>query len=214
MKTIYLTIAIICVAFTFSCKEQKKEDVQNEIELTKAPTEKDTAPKTKSSETVLKTKSGKTITINEEKNSASLSNISIKTEGFEAANEEYQINESNPITAIFQADLDNNSFEEVYIITQSAGSGSYQNIIGYASNRDKSFTPIYLPEINDNDLKAGAVFEGFQGQDSVYVDNNQLLRKFPIFKEGDANCCPTGGEKTVEYELKQGEASWVLGVKK
>ncbi len=214
MKNSYLTIFLVCLFTTISCKEEKKEAVQNEIENTEVPTKTKSVPENKANQTVLKTKTGKTITIAENKSSESLSNITIKTEGFEAVNDTFEINDTNPIEAIFQADLDHNSFEEVYIITQSAGSGSYENIIGYASNKDKSLTPIYLPELNDNDLKAGATFEGFQGQDSVYVFQNKLLRNFPIFKEGDANCCPTGGEKTVEYELKQGEASWVLEVKK
>jgi hypothetical protein len=36
------------------------------------------------------------------------------------------------------------------------------------------------------------------------------MRKFPIYLDGDPNCCPTGGHSTIIYDLKAGEASWKL----
>jgi len=52
------------------------------------------------------------------------------------------------------------------------------------------------------------------GHDSVYIEGSRLYRKFPVYKEGDANCCPSGGTKTIKYTLKKGEASWQLVIDK
>ena len=71
-------------------------------------------------------------------------------------------------------------------------------------------TPIYIPEISEKDLLPEGVFYGYMGHDSIYISDNKIHRKFPIYKDGDANCCPSGGNKTLGYELKQGEASWIL----
>ena len=79
-------------------------------------------------------------------------------------------------------------------------------------NRDLSLTPIYIPEISENDLLPDGAFYGYMGHDSIYVSHNKIYRKYPIYKDGDANCCPSGGNKTLGYVLQQGEASWILNI--
>ena len=36
------------------------------------------------------------------------------------------------------------------------------------------------------------------------------MRRFPIYKPGDANAKATGGERQICYKLKAGEAGWIL----
>lgn len=160
-----------------------------------------------------KTKTGKTFIVSEEKTSASISNISIATDGFTFVNETLHLEESDPIAKVSIADLNKDGFDEIFIITKSAGSGSYATIYGYSSNKDKSVTDIIVPEISQSDLVEGAIFSGYQGHDSIYISKNKLFRKFPIYEEGDKNCCPTGGDRTIQYVLKKGEAYWRLQVK-
>ena len=158
------------------------------------------------------TKTGKTIVVTEESSeSASITSITIQTHGFENDNT-IDLVDIDPISFIQLEDLDQNGFDEIYIITQAAGSGSYLNVIGYASNRDKSFTPIYFPELSDTDFEKGGLFEGYMGHDSFFFQENKLARKFPIYLESDSNSNPTGGEKEISYLLLQGEASWQLKV--
>lgn len=102
------------------------------------------------------------------------------------------------------ADLDANGFPELYVFTQSAGSGSYGNVVGYASNRNKSLTDIFLPELGGRDA------EGYQGHDSFAISGKTLLRRFPIYRPGDPNAGPRGGERRLHYRLRPGEAGWVL----
>ena len=104
------------------------------------------------------------------------------------------------------ADLNSDGLPELYIFTTSAGSGSYASLIAYGVNNKKSVTPVYLAELSQ-EKKYG---KGYMGHDSFKIVGNRLRRSFPIYKKDDPNCCPTGGKRTVEYQLVAGEAGWVL----
>jgi hypothetical protein len=103
-------------------------------------------------------------------------------------------------------DLDGNGFPEVYVYVTSAGSGSYGSLVAYAVNNGKSMTPIYLPPITE-DAKAS---KGYMGHDEFAVLENVLGRRFPVYKEGDANSEPSGKTRQLQYKLTPGEAGWVL----
>ena len=157
-----------------------------------------------------KTKSGKTISITETHPvSQSLSTIRILSEGFEYEFDE-TIEDTDPIKDVFLTDLDTTGFDEIYIFTVSAGSGSYGRIIGIASNRDKSMSMINFPEIANSD----PIFDGYMGHDDFTIQNQRLLRSFPIYREQDTNADPTGGVRRIVYMLKPGEAMWQLKIDK
>jgi hypothetical protein len=157
-----------------------------------------------------KTKTGKTLQVKVEKKDASLMSISVTPVDFEFSDEPFIVEDSDPLTNLFVMDLDANGFDELYLVTTSVGSGSYGNIYGFASNQDKSLTPIYVPQITEKDLDIGSMFQGYMGHDSIYLDQGKLVRKFPVYLEGDPNCCPTGGKRYLQYNLIPGEAGWIL----
>jgi len=103
-------------------------------------------------------------------------------------------------------DLDANGFPEIYIYVTSAGSGSYGSLVGYAVNKGKSVTPIYLPPVADSPTLS----KGYMGHDEFAVVEGTLIQRFPIYREGDANARPTGKIRQLQYKLKAGEAGWVL----
>jgi hypothetical protein len=157
-----------------------------------------------------RTKTGKTIIVSETHPAGvSLSTIEIRTRGFE---HEYQeaYPDRNPISDVFVADLDGNGFDEIYIITTSAGSGSYGTVLGLASNKDKSLSMINFPEIREGDEH----FEGYMGHDTFKIEDQKLVRIFPIYEPGDANNNPTGGRRKLVYGLYPGEAMWQLKVER
>ena len=158
----------------------------------------------------LATKTGKTLNVIEVKNQAGLSDIVVIPKGFEFSQDSLKISDADPLSTVFLADLDANGFEEIYMVTRSTGSGSYGSILAYASNSDKSLSPIYVRPISENDLAPGALFEGYMGHDSIFLEEKFLKRSFPKYKAEDPNCCPTGGRQTIVYQLKAGEASWQL----
>lgn len=104
------------------------------------------------------------------------------------------------------ADLDRNGWPEIYVYVQSAGSGSYGTVVGHAVNRGLSITPIFLPELTE-DKKASA---GYMGRDRFSIANGRLVRRFPLYRPGDANAAPSGGTRELHYRLVHGEASWML----
>lgn len=104
------------------------------------------------------------------------------------------------------ADLDADGSPEIYIYVQSAGSGSYGALVAFAANKKKSLSEIYLPPIAD-DPKAA---KGYMGHDEFRVVENTLVRRFPVYRDGDTNAQPTGGMRQIQYNLAAGEAGWVL----
>jgi len=158
----------------------------------------------------LKTKTGKEFIVLTKSQSASLNDITVIPKGFENTKENFEVKDADPVVDVFTADLNSDGFDELYVVTRSAGSGGYATIYAWSSNNDKSVTPVYFRELPEKDQEE--VFKGYMGHDSVYVEKDRLIRKFPVYKDGDANCCPSGGIKVVKYALKQGEASWLLEV--
>lgn len=104
------------------------------------------------------------------------------------------------------ADLDANGWPEIYIYVSSAGSGSYGSLAAYAVNKGQSVSPIYLPPLE----QSPEALAGYMGHDEFAVVENRLLRRFPIYREGDTNATPGGGTRQLQYRLVAGEASWIL----
>jgi len=157
-----------------------------------------------------KTKTGKTIILSETHPvGQSLSTIAISTKGFEHNYAEV-FEDRDPISDVFVADLDGNGFDEIYIITTSAGSGSYGTVLAFASNKDKSLSMINFPKIEEDDEN----FKGYMGHDTFKIEAQKLVRIFPIYNEGDTNRNPTGGKRKLVYGLYPGEAMWQLKLEK
>jgi len=157
-----------------------------------------------------KTTTGKTIIISEtHPTGQSLSNIEIITKDFEYNYPEIYP-DRDPISEVFVADLDGNGFDEIYIITTSAGSGSYGTVLGFASNKDKSLSMVNLPGIQEGDKN----FEGYMGHDTFKIEDQKFVRIFPIYDKGDTDNHPTGGTRKLVYGLYPGEAMWQLKVEK
>jgi hypothetical protein len=157
-----------------------------------------------------RTKTGKTIIVSQtHPGGQSLSTIEIRTRDFEHNFQEVYP-DKDPISDVFIADLDGNGFDEIYIITTSAGSGSYGTVLGFASNKDKSLSMINFPEIRKKDR----LFEGYMGHDTFRIEGRKLIRIFPIYNTGDANVNPTGGSRKLAYGLVPGEAMWQLQIEK
>lgn len=204
---------ILCVTIIWSCKQEKSAQ-----EPDKDPPEKKNVPTVVISDTVqptiLKTSTGKSLALFIQKKSNSLTDFRIVAKDFSNTRDTLRIEDADPLQHIWIKDLDQNGYDELYLITISPGSGSYATIYGYGSNQDLSLTPIYVPEISEKNLLADGIFSGYMGHDSIYTENNRIYRKYPVYQEGDPNCCPSGGKKIVSYQLKAGEAGWILEIEK
>ena len=118
--------------------------------------------------TEYKTKSGKKFIVHIDHSAgASICEVQIETTEFTAVNTMHKLGTIDPVIDVFITDLDKNGFEEIYLVTQSAGSGSYSNIYGIVSNNDRSATPVYVSVVSEKQMEKGGLFEGFSRPQSV-----------------------------------------------
>ena len=136
----------------------------------------------------------------------SIGSVTITPSGLEADNSPITRETDGKVVLAEVADLNVDNSPEVYVYTQSAGSGSYGGLIAYAANNRKSLSEIYLPPVADN----AEASTGYMGHDEFRVVENTLVQRFPVYKEGDTNAAPTGGTRQLQYKLEAGEAGWVL----
>jgi len=201
LLSVIITLSLLC-----SCIEASKKVGPHDIKAKPAKAKGIQSNVSKE----FKTKTGKTIMISETHPvGQSLSTIKISTKDFEYNYSEIY-EDRDPISDIFLSDLDGNGFDEIYIITTSAGSGSYGTVLGFASNKDRSLSMINFPEVHEGDNN----FKGYMGHDIFKMADRKLVRIFPTYNQGDTNKNPTGGKRKLVYGLYPGEAMWQLKVEK
>lgn len=195
------TIASTMLIGLFACNQQNKT-VENKSEVNTDTTIIQADTSSVSSRPVEREVAGKTgkifIVAESHPKGTSLSDIAVYFKGDTAS--ALKIYDKDPVFKVFNADLDGNGFDELYVITTAAGSGSYGNVHGFASNKDKSLSMVYLPELADKDLEKGGQFEGYQGHDLFEIKGKQLVRTFPVDKK----------TRKIIYELKQSETGYTL----
>ena len=143
-------------------------------------------------------------------NEGSLNQLTITPSGLSGNNPVIKQEIDGSVTDAEVADMNGDGFPEIYVYVNSAGSGAYGTLVAYASNKNKSLTPIYLPELSDDKTLS----EGYMGHDEFAVIESSLGRRFPVYKKEDSNAKPTGGMRQLTYTLVAGEAGWILKVKK
>lgn len=94
--------------------------------------------------------------------------------------------------------LNNDDFPELLVFVADAGSGSYGRLVGYEF-LSRGRRPLALPELT------GPAAEGYLGHDAFRIDGRRIVRTFPIYRPDDPNSTPTGGTRTVEYEMPKKE---------
>jgi hypothetical protein len=142
----------------------------------------------------------------ESPNESSINQVTVRAETSEGSLGEVEVEADGQITNVEVEDLDANGYPEIYVYVTSAGSGSYGSVIAYASNANRSMSEIYLPSLEDDP----EVSRGYMGHDEFAVGEGALLRRFPVYREGDSNAEPSGGTRQIQYRLEAGEAGWVL----
>lgn len=107
-------------------------------------------------------------------------------------------------------DLNSDGSPELFIYTQSVGSGSYGNVYAFSVNNKKSMSQVYFQPTGENNM----INQGYMGHDEFSLIENTLGQRFPIYKKSDTNAEPTGGMRQVTYKLVEGEAMRKLVVDK
>ena len=140
----------------------------------------------------------------------SLNQLSILATGSGLTDSNINTEIDGSLTDAEVADLNKDGSPEIYVFVTSAGSGSYASLVAYAANDNKSLSQIYLPPLTDTPELA----KGYMGHDQLSLGDDVLLRRFPLYRDGDSNAAPSGGTRQIQYQLVQGEAGWRLEVSK
>jgi len=140
-------------------------------------------------------------------NEGSLNKLRIVPSGLEEANRPIEQEIDGVVIGAEVGDLNRDGSPEIYVYVTSAGSGAYGELVAYSANNKKSLSEIYLPPL-ENEKKS--VSKGYMGHDQFSLVENTFVRRFPLYRKDDPNCCPTGGTRQLEYKLVPGEANWQL----
>jgi hypothetical protein len=140
------------------------------------------------------------------RNKGSMNQLTLVPTGLSGENKKIEVEVDGTVTGAEVEDLNADGSPEVYVYTQSAGSGSYGSVIAYAANKKKSLSPITLPDL----MEDKAASKGYMGHDEFALVENRLMRRFKLYKEGDSNGKPSGKTRQISYRLEAGEAGWIL----
>ncbi|WP_242921073.1 hypothetical protein [Pontibacter liquoris] len=98
------------------------------------------------------------------------------------------------VTNSVLTDLNGNNKPELLVFLNGSGTGSYGRIYGYEFE-SQYWGPLQMPDLTAQQL------QGYLGHDEFQVADGRLVRTFPVYQDTDANCCPTGGKRTLFYTL-------------
>ena len=144
------------------------------------------------------TKTGKQIRVTETNPAGqSLSTLAITSLGFATGSP--IVIEKNKLQNVFLVDINNDTFEELIVVTQAQGSGSYGEATLFTTASDTALIPVSIPLLTEDDIKQEGIFSGYMGHDIFSIENNILTRTFPVYAKTDNN--PTGERRTIIYSL-------------
>ncbi|MEO8446703.1 MAG: hypothetical protein ABI528_04365 [bacterium] len=204
-----LSVILLLILFISSCSKDKPETVIKDNSKEKMTIKKDTTVTIKKE---LITKNGKTFTIIESKPTISVSNYFITGTGFKNSSDTITFSLLDPMANAVLADLDNNGFEEMYIITKSTGDEAFVNVMGVVSDMDERIAEIKVQQDSTEIFNKGDNFNGYLGRDSVFFDRSHLYKIYPVFKSSDPGSGNISGKIKMIYTLKNMNGEYTLNV--
>ncbi len=132
--------------------------------------------------------------------------ISITPEGLSVDNSAIARPVEGLVVGAEVADLNADGSPEVYVFVRGADEQARASLVAYAANRKRSLSDVYLPPVDETPGNA----QGYQGHDELRTAGDALVRRFPLYKSGDAADAPGGGTRELRYKLRAGEAGWRL----
>ncbi len=135
---------------------------------------------------------------------ASFSDVVVALKGYPG--QSVKLTSIEPVGSVLVADLDKNGFNELYILSVSAGSGSYGTLNALTVTALHEIITIAFPELKEKDMAKGGRFEGYMGHDKFEVKGDVLTRTWPLNGKGP-------GTRTLTYQLVAGKAGYSLQLK-
>ncbi len=137
-------------------------------------------------------------------NSTQGNTLTVAPSGLEQRNDTMSFNIQGLATDARMADLNQDGFPEVYVFVKNVGEQPSSAIYGFASYRNRSYGPINVQE------PPADMLEGYQGDDEFTLEGTALKRSFPVYENMGTEAERLAGQQVITYELKKGEAAFVL----
>ncbi|WP_425422511.1 hypothetical protein [Phaeodactylibacter xiamenensis] len=125
--------------------------------------------------------------------------FTLNTEGMSVRNEETKMEVNGAVVRAQLADLNQDSYPEVYIFTRT--DDGTEEVYAFASYRNRSYGQIYMAGAEN-----AANQRGRDGVETFELTETALLRKFSTLQNGQRN----GNPQMITYALKKGETSYRL----
>ncbi len=106
------------------------------------------------------------------------------------------------------ADLNHDGRPELYLFTSDMGSGAYGGVLAYVVTASGALVPIRYRELDEN----SRLLRGYRGKDEFFIVGDRLVRRFPVFREEDPECCASGGNRLIYYKLEPAGSGWELKI--
>lgn len=103
------------------------------------------------------------------------------------------------------ADINRDGSPELYVVVRGEEPRAEGSLVAFSANRRKSLSDIAVPALDDTPGAAA----GYRGHDRFSVAGGVVVRRFPVYRDGEPDDRPSG-QRRIVYRLKAGEASWQL----
>ncbi len=155
------------------------------------------AAESKAEQSILVGNATKSIVIEQAQNEG-VHEVTITPSGF-SVNEIRRLKLDHAIFDAHVSDIDKDGFDEFYFLSKSGGSGGFINVLAFEEGDKNTLVPIKFTYLKSVTMQHG---EGYMGHDDYQFKDTTITNSFPLYNPNDKNCCPTGGTRTVVYELK------------
>jgi hypothetical protein len=128
---------------------------------------------------------------------------SIRPIGFESpANEAMNVPVRGRISYVQVDDLNNDGIADLILFIYNDSAAKHGTVLVLMSDGNKSILPCALPD----PALEGKINTGYKGGDQFSMMEGTVLEKFPVFKAGDKDSLPTGGNRVVQYRVGRNES--------
>lgn len=127
--------------------------------------------------------------------------LSVKPIGFESGARDAVFMIRGRVARAQIDDLNNDGYPDLAVFIYSDSNAVYETMFGFISEANKSITVCALPDVMLN----GKVNNGYKGHDEFSLLEGYVLQKFPIYKPEDDKDKPTGGIRSILYQIGKNE---------
>ena len=98
------------------------------------------------------------------------------------------------VVDVWLADVTGDTHPDLVVTTSSSGSGGYGSAFVF-QNHGEAWLARPASDLAEDQQS------GYMGHDTFVIENGALLRRFPLYREGDPNAAPSGGIAVYAYDF-------------